>query len=70
MMYRARFSIDFSCFDWIRFPQKTWKLEYRHVESIEIISLEIPPLVSSLQKTLCLTMASSFFRFRGGATLG
>ena len=52
MMYRARFSSASSSFGWMRFPQKTWHPECRHVESMEIISLEIFFLAISMQQTL------------------
>ena len=37
MMYRAGFSTAPSSFGWMRFPQKTWNPECRHVESMAII---------------------------------
>jgi len=36
-MYRAGFSTAPSSFGWMRFPQKTWNPECRHVESMAII---------------------------------
>ena len=68
MMYRARLSIAFSSFGWMRFPQKTWNPECRYVESMAIISLAIFPLAMCMQKTLCRKISSSFFSSRGGAT--
>jgi len=57
-----------SSFGEIRFPQKTWKPECRHVESIRTISCVIFPLFSSILSTVCRKMASNFFNSRGGAT--
>lgn len=60
MMYRARFSIASSSFGWMRFPQKTWNPECRHVESMEIMSLEIFPLAISVQTTYAGTWPPVF----------
>jgi hypothetical protein len=45
----------------MRLPQKTWKPECRHVESMAIISFVIFPLSRSILNTLCRKIVSSFF---------
>ena len=53
MMERARFSMAVSSAGAMRLPQKTWKPECLHVESMTIISFVIFPLARSILSTLC-----------------
>ena len=45
----------------MRLPQNTWNPECRHVEIRVIVSREIFLLATSITKTLCRNMVSSFF---------